>query len=370
MPPPAARSSIRTRLSGPRSSQSSCQPQVNSTLCGGATVTTRPETFEALAVGVDDHRLPRAGRAEVELGVADRHPLGAPPAHHPVAPRHELVDELLRRLEGPADRQVGHRRLTSAISASSSRRRLASQNSRWLIAQAPTRSTAAGRTASIRRWRSTRRSSSPASARTFRCRDTAGGDSSVPRWMSAGAELALVQQPLDDGEARRIAERGEEVGQCRHRPLLIRVPLIDKSGNDARGAAPAIPPTPRALHARERAMYAGGAAGRTGAHGQRGGRRRAVGRRGQGQDRRLALRARRRDRAVPGRAQRRAHAGDRRHGLQAVAAAVGHRAAGQAQRDRQRRGARPLGADRRDREAAGQGVAICRRTSRSPRTRR
>ena len=31
-------------------------------------------------------------------------------------------------------------------------------------------------------------------------------------------------------------------------------------------------------------------------------------------------------------------------GLQAVAAALGHRAAGQAQRDRQRRGARPLGA--------------------------
>ena len=58
-------------------------------------------------------------------------------------------------------------------------------------------------------------------------------------------------------------------------------------------------------------------------HGQRGGRRQPVGRRGQGQDRRLALRARRCRRALPGRAQCRPHAGDRRRHLQAEPAASG-----------------------------------------------
>jgi hypothetical protein len=56
--------------------------------------------------------------------------------------------------------------------------------------------------------------------------------------------------------------------------------------------------------------------------------------------------------------------------LQAVAAAVGHRAAGQAVGDRQRRGHRPVGAGRRDRRADRQGVAVGATTCASPRTRR
>ena len=50
-----------------------------------------------------------------------------------------------------------------------------------------------------------------------------------------------------------------------------------------------------------------------------------------------------------------------RHGLQAVAAAVGHRAAGQALGHRQRRGGRPLGTSKDEIDGAdGQGVAISR----------
>ncbi len=92
-----------------------------------------------------------------------------------------------------------------------------------------------------------------------------------------------------------------------------------------------------------------------GGDGERRGGGRPVGRRGQGQDRRLAVRAGGRDLPLPGRTQCRPHAGHRRRGLQAEPAALGHRALGQAERDRQRRGARPMGADRRDRAAAGAG---------------
>ena len=83
--------------------------------------------------------------------------------------------------------------------------------------------------------------------------------------------------------------------------------------------------------------------GRVG-YGECGGRRRPVGRRGQGQDRRLAVGARRRRRALPGRPQCRPYARHRRQDLQAVAAAVGRRAPGQARRHRQRRRRRSLGA--------------------------
>ena len=92
-----------------------------------------------------------------------------------------------------------------------------------------------------------------------------------------------------------------------------------------------------------------------GRHGQRSGGRRPVGRRRQGQAGGLAVGARRRHRPLPGRPQRRPYAGHRRGDLQAVAAALGHRAQGQAERDRQRRGARPLGAAGRDRQAARPG---------------
>jgi adenylosuccinate synthase len=52
------------------------------------------------------------------------------------------------------------------------------------------------------------------------------------------------------------------------------------------------------------------------------------------------------------------HAGRGRDGLQAVASALGHRAAEDKLGARQRRGARPLGAARGDRQAAALGVAI------------
>jgi ATP phosphoribosyltransferase regulatory subunit len=58
--------------------------------------------------------------------------------------------------------------------------------------------------------------------------------------------------------------------------------------------------------------------------------RRPVGRRGQGQDRRLAVGARRRRGALPGRPQCRPHARHRRRHLQALAAALGRRAPRQA----------------------------------------
>ncbi len=74
--------------------------------------------------------------------------------------------------------------------------------------------------------------------------------------------------------------------------------------------------------------------------GECGCRGRPVGRRGQRQDRRLAVRAGRRGRAFPGRAQCRPHARHRRQGLQAVASALRRRAPQQALGHRQRRGAR------------------------------
>ncbi len=69
-----------------------------------------------------------------------------------------------------------------------------------------------------------------------------------------------------------------------------------------------------------------------------------MGRRGQGQDRRLAVRARGYRCALSGWSQCRPHAGRRRQGLQAVAVAVRCRAAGQAVHHRQWRGLRPAGA--------------------------
>ena len=83
-----------------------------------------------------------------------------------------------------------------------------------------------------------------------------------------------------------------------------------------------------------------------------------VGRRRQGQDRRLAVRAGRHRRPLPGRPQCRPHAGDQRHHLQALAAALRRGAAGEAVDHRQRCGARSARADRRDRTAQGtQGVS-------------
>ena len=86
------------------------------------------------------------------------------------------------------------------------------------------------------------------------------------------------------------------------------------SGNRcARGGAAA------ALHASSRKRASGRDSLRDWrtTNGERHGRRRPVGRRGQGQDRGLAVGARRDRRALPGRPQRRPHAGHRRPGLQA-----------------------------------------------------
>ena len=86
-----------------------------------------------------------------------------------------------------------------------------------------------------------------------------------------------------------------------------------------------------------------------GANGECGGDRRPVGRRGQGQDRRLAVRARRHRRALPGRPQRRPHARHRQPDLQAGASALRRRAPRQAQRHRQRRRPRSVAPRQRDR---------------------
>ncbi|EXI67228.1 MAG: hypothetical protein AW07_04554 [Candidatus Accumulibacter sp. SK-11] len=68
-----------------------------------------------------------------------------------------------------------------------------------------------------------------------------------------------------------------------------------------------------------------------------GGGRNTMGRRRQGQDRRLAYRSRRRSRPLSGRAQCRAHAGRRRTGVQAEPGAVGNRSPGRRVLHRQRR---------------------------------
>ena len=97
---------------------------------------------------------------------------------------------------------------------------------------------------------------------------------------------------------------------------------------------------------------------RTSGFGERHRDRRPVGRRGQGQDRRLAGQPRRRRRPLPGRPQCRPHAGGRRPDLQIVAAALGHRPRHPVG-DRQRRRARSLGASgTRSRRLAEQGVSI------------
>ena len=95
--------------------------------------------------------------------------------------------------------------------------------------------------------------------------------------------------------------------------------------------------------------------------GQCRGRRLPMGRRRQGQDRRLAVRARRCRRALPGRPQCRPYARGRRHHLQALAAPLGRGAQGQALGDRQRRGDRPLGAwPRRSPRSRSSGSSISR----------
>ena len=84
------------------------------------------------------------------------------------------------------------------------------------------------------------------------------------------------------------------------------------------------------------------------------GARRAVGRRGQGQDRRSAHAEFFDRRPLPGRPQRRPHGVRQRTQVRAAAAAVGHPARGHHLRHRQRRGRRSAGAlrgDRRDRAA-------------------
>ena len=91
-------------------------------------------------------------------------------------------------------------------------------------------------------------------------------------------------------------------------------------------------------------------------HGQCRRRRRPMGRRGQGQDRRLAVGARRCRRALPGRPQCRPHAGRRQCRIQAEPAALRRGAARQAVDHRQRRRRRSLGAARRDRDDARQGA--------------
>ena len=87
-------------------------------------------------------------------------------------------------------------------------------------------------------------------------------------------------------------------------------------------------------------------------HDQRRRGRRPVGRRGQRQDRRLALGTRRGRGPLPGRAQCRPHPGDRRPDLQAEPVAVRGGATRQAVDHRQRRGDRPVGPARRDRDPA------------------
>ncbi len=92
---------------------------------------------------------------------------------------------------------------------------------------------------------------------------------------------------------------------------------------------------------------------------------------GKGKIRRLALRARRCRRAFPGRSQCRPHAGHRQPDLQIVAAAVRHRAQGQALGDRQWRGGRSLASAEGDRHLARPGRRRSRRTIwPSPRMRR
>ena len=186
----------------------------------------------------------------------------------------------------------------------------------------PGRACSAPAARGLRKWRRSRRD---------RWRAPASRACPAPRRAGAGGGRASCAHPWifpPDGRAvKSVAAIGEVWREQRRKSIAT--PAADRRRHGFRGGG--------------RGDIACGNRRRV-SHGQRGGRRRAVGRRGQGQDRRLAQRARRRDRALPGRAQRRAHAGDRRAGVQAVAAAERHRAAGQAQRDRQRRGARPLGA--------------------------
>ena len=91
---------------------------------------------------------------------------------------------------------------------------------------------------------------------------------------------------------------------------------------------------------------------------ERGRRRHPVGRRGQGQDRRLADRGRRRRRAVPGRTQRRPHAGHRRQKDDSAADPVGHPATEDRLLHRQRRRAFTQRTAVRGRRAA---IGRCRR---------
>ena len=100
-------------------------------------------------------------------------------------------------------------------------------------------------------------------------------------------------------------------------------------------------------------------------------RRRPMGRRGEGQDRRLVVGAGRHRRALPGRPQCRPHAGHQRRNLQAGAAAVGRAAALEAGGDRQWRGVRSAGVPRRSRQTAGRRASpSARKICASPKTSR
>ena len=91
--------------------------------------------------------------------------------------------------------------------------------------------------------------------------------------------------------------------------------------------------------------------------------RHAVGRRGQGQDRRLAHRPRAGRGALPGRPQRRPHAGDRRQEDRAAPDPVGHPARQRRLLHRQRRGGLAAGAGRGDGRARSGRRARRRRTA-------
>ena len=84
-------------------------------------------------------------------------------------------------------------------------------------------------------------------------------------------------------------------------------------------------------------------------------RRRSVGRRGKGQDRRLVVGAGRHRCALPGRPQCRPYPRDQRRNLQARTVAVGRVAAVEAVGDRQRRRGRSAGVPRRSCQTAGPG---------------
>ena len=98
------------------------------------------------SLGIHHHGPPGSGLCEIHLVFGHAHAFRAPPVQQVLGAGDESKHRFRVAGEFAFKSQIGHLRFVSFMRAASSRLRLASQNSRWLIVQALIACTASGRT--------------------------------------------------------------------------------------------------------------------------------------------------------------------------------------------------------------------------------